>query len=343
MNHPPVPLLSPRDLTAAKRFIEAQDLTFEPSFDEILGVFDNGRLVATGARAGFVLKMFAIDSEYQGSEILGSLITELIRMGQRVGHEDFFVFTRPEHAVSFEQYNFRLLVTHGLVSLLEYGGGIETYLRAHAGLVRPGHNGAIVLNGNPLTRGHLYLIEQSAALVDHLYLFVVTEDRSVFPYVVRRRLVEEATRHLPNVLPLETSRYAISAGTFPSYFLKRVDAVALAQMQIDLHLFAAKLAPAFFVETRFVGHEPFCALTAAYNRAMAEILPGYGIKLVEITRTRAGDEYISATRVRAAFLRRDWDALAPLVPPVTLDFLKSPEGTTLSAQLARQAEPGTRT
>ena len=87
-------------------------------------------------------------------------------------------------------------------------------------------------------------MECAAQRVDRLYLFVVREDRSVFPFDVRFRLALEATAHIRNVTVLDTSRYAVSAGTFPSYFLKRLDEVATAQMQIDLLLFAQRIAPA---------------------------------------------------------------------------------------------------
>ena len=124
--------------------------------------------------------------------------------------------------------------------------------------------------------------------MDHLYLFIVREDRSVFPFAARYRLAEEATRHVPNVVLLDTSRYAVSAGTFPSYFLRRDDEKARLQMEVDVRLFGAHLAPAFGITRRFVGHEPYCETTAAYNRTMAEVLPRYGVALVEVRARRRG-------------------------------------------------------
>ncbi len=93
-----------------------------------------------------------------------------------------------------------------------------------------------------------------------------------FPLPFDSGLAQEATAHLRNVTVLDTSRYAVSAGTFPAYFLKRYDEVAAAQMQIDLRLFAQRIAPGFHIACRFVGEEPLCETTAAYNRMMAEVL-----------------------------------------------------------------------
>jgi [citrate (pro-3S)-lyase] ligase len=122
---------------------------------------------------------------------------------------------------------------------------------------------------------------------------------------------------------LDTSRYAVSAGTFPSYFLKRLDSRSEAQMQIDLRLFAQHIAPSFHLAARFVGEEPLCPATAAYNRMMAEVLTEYGIALDIIPRIEAGGLPISATRVRAALRDGETKGLEQLVPPATLAFLSS--------------------
>ena len=331
-----VPLLSQRDQLAARQLVEAQGLSWEPPFDEVVGLFDAGRLAGTGARSGYVLKSLAIDDAWQGGSLLGELITALADGARAAGHDTVFVFTRPDHAASFERIGFRLLVTDGPVAMLEHGPGLEAYLSARAGLRRPGSNGAIVVNANPFTNGHLYLARTAAARVDTLYLFVVREDRSVFPFAVRQRLVAEATAGIPNVVVLDSSRYAVSAATFPSYFLKRCDEAARCQMRVDVQLFATRLAPPFGIVRRFVGHEPYCEMTAAYNAVMAELLPPHGIELVTVERCATADGFVSATRVRSALARGALDDLAALVPPATLAFLRSPEGLAIAGRLAGQ-------
>jgi len=317
----------------ARALIESCKLRFEPAFDDLACLYEQGRMVACGARAGYVLKMLAIAPSHQGSDALGELLTRLIQSGLAAGHDTLFVFTPPQNVPSFQALNFRLLVTHGQAALLEHGPGLEAYLADHAAQISPGRNGAVVINGNPFTLGHLHLVEQAAARVDRLYLFVVREDRSVFPFAVRYRLAREATAHLANVTLLDTSRYAVSAGTFPSYFLKRLDALSAAQMQIDLCLFAEALAPPFHLATRFVGEEPLCPTTAAYNQMMAQVLGEHGIGLVVVPRIEAGGLPISATRVRAAFRTGDFDTIAELVPPATLAFLRSEAARPIQTQL----------
>jgi [citrate (pro-3S)-lyase] ligase len=173
--------------------------------------------------------------------------------------------------------------------------------------------------------------------VDTLYVFIVREDRSAFPFAVRYRLAAESLGHVRNAVLLDTSRYAVSAATFPSYFLRQNDEKARLQMEVDVRLFGAHLAPAFGITRRFVGHEPYCETTAAYNRAMAEWLPEYGIELVEVPRATDGDRFISATTVRAALAAGDTAALERLVPPPTLAFLASGEGQAIAHRLKRES------
>ena len=328
--HPPV--------SEARAFIEAQGLAFEAGFDDLVGLYDQGQLVACGARQGYVLKMFAIAPSHQGSGVLGELVTQLLLSGLAAGQDSLFVFTRPQTAPSFQSLNFRLLVTHGTAALLEHGPGLEAYLAAQAGCIHPGRNGAVVINGNPFTLGHLHLVEFAAQRVDHLYVFVVREDVSVFPFATRFRLAQLATAGLANVHVLDTSRYAVSAGTFPAYFLKRLEDLAPAQMQLDLRLFAQHIAPRFHVACRFAGAEPLCPTTATYNQVMAEVLPECGLQWIEVPRLQAGGQPISATRVRQALADCDFVALKTLVPPATLEFLHTPDALVLAARIRAQRE-----
>jgi len=311
------------DLMEARDFLERNGLAFEEGYDDLVGVHDGGELVAVGARAGNILKMIAVEQSRQHGPLLGEITTFLVGRGFAAGFDSLFVFTKPEYAVSFEVLNFSLLTSHGRVALLEYGRGLERWLSSHRHLVREGLNGAVVMNCNPFTLGHRHLVETAAGQVDHLYIFVVREDRSVFPFDVRFRLVNEEVRDLSNVLLIDTSFYAISSVTFPTYFLKGADHIVQIQMELDLALFASRIAPFFGISRRFFGTEPFCAVTCSYNETMKRLLPVYGIDAVEIERKETSDGVISASRVRE--LLKD-DVLSPLdkyVPPTTLAYLGS--------------------
>ena len=81
------------------------------------------------------------------------------------------------------------------------------------------------MNANPFTLGHQYLAEQAAAASSVLHIFLVSEGLSLFPYEARRRLAEEGTKHLDNVILHSTEPYMISNATFPGYFQKDEDAM----------------------------------------------------------------------------------------------------------------------
>ncbi|ACH40854.3 citrate lyase ligase [Citrifermentans bemidjiense Bem] len=319
-------LLSTDDLSQAQALVAESGLRFELPYDDLVGVFEAGRLVAVGARQGRVLKMLVVAPAHQGGTLLDEVVTELVGRGYQEGIDSFFIFTSPALAPSFESLNFNLLVASGKTALLEYGDGLRRYLARYSRQVFPGSNGAVVANCNPFTVGHRYLVEEAASSVDHLYLFVVREERSLFPFPARLRMVQEGTADLENVTVLDTSWYAVSSVTFPTYFLKDDDPACAIQMELDLLLFATRIAPYFHIATRFIGSEPFSRTTAEYNRAMHRILPPMGIGVRELERKSAVGAAVSASRVREMLMRGELEGIAELVPVSTLDFLLSSEG-----------------
>jgi [citrate (pro-3S)-lyase] ligase len=332
-----VEVLGARDVESARAFLEEQGLGFEPGFDDLVGVFSGvtggGRLAGVGARQGDVLKMIAVAPSRQGTYVLGAIVTQLVARAFTAGHRSLFVFTTPAHAASFESLGFELLASHGRAALLENGHGLREWLGGHRALVREGSNGAVVVNCNPFTLGHRHLVEEAARRADTLYVLVVREDRSAFPFGVRLRLVQDGTRDLPNVRVLDTGRYAVSAITFPDYFLADSADAALAQMELDVTLFARRLAPFFHVRRRFFGSEPYSATTRRYNETMHRLLPAFGVEAVEVPRAARDGEAISASRVRALLREGRLEGLDALVPPATAAFLRSPAGDAIAERL----------
>lgn len=326
-------LVSGTDRTAARELVERNGLSFEEGCDELFGVFESGHLVATGGRAGNILKMLAVEPSHQGGALLGEVVTELVSRGLSAGYDSLFIYTKPEYISTFEALNFSLLANQGRVALLEYGRGFQKWLATHNADVRSGINGAVVVNCNPFTLGHRYLIESAAKQVANLYVFVVREDRSVFPFDVRFQLVKDGVRDLTNVVVLDSSRYIVSGATFPTYFLKKDDPVARIQMELDVTLFASRIAPFFRLVRRFVGTEPTCKLTEGYNDAMRRILPVYDIELVVIERKQSAGGVISASRVRELIARQEFSQLEEYVPATTLAYLKSAAADPIRKQL----------
>ena len=197
--------------------------------------------------------------------------------------------------------------------------------------------GVVVMNCNPFTLGHRYLIEQAAKQVERLYVMVVREDGSLFAYTERKAMVEQGVADIENVNVIDGSDYAISRATFPTYFLKRLDDAADTQMLLDLDLFRRHIAPALGATVRFVGTEPTDQLTRRYNQLMHEAL-----KDVRETDRLEKDGYaVSASRVRKAMEEGDMNTIRQLVPPTTLPYIIAHLATqALQAELDTTPKPG---
>lgn len=201
----------------------------------------------------------------------------------------------------------------------------------------PPRGGVVVMNCNPFTLGHRYLIEQAAKQVERLYVMVVREDCSLFAYTERKAMVEQGVADIENVSVIDGSDYAISRATFPTYFLKRLDDAADTQMLLDLDLFRRHIAPALGATVRFVGTEPTDQLTRRYNQLMHEALKD----VRETDRLEKDGNAVSASRVRKAMEEGDMNTIRQLVPPTTLPYIIAHLATqALQAELDTTPKPG---
>lgn len=142
----------------------------------------------------------------------------------------------------------------------------------------------------------------------------------------RLEMAQRGVRDLNNVLLHPTSDYLISAATFPTYFHKDKARAGEVNCALDIQIFGEYFVPALGITRRFVGQEPFCAVTAAYNEALKRLLPHFGVEVSELPRLESEGIPISATKVRESWTRRDFAALAPLVPQSTLEYLLELDG-----------------
>ena len=189
---------------------------------------------------------------------------------------------------------------------------------------KKGNNGAVVMNCNPFTKGHRYLIEQSAKQVDTLFVFVVEEDKSFFKFEDRINLVKKGTEDIKNVIVLPSGNFMISSITFPEYFQKEDKQEVVIDASLDIEVFAQYIAPSLGITVRFAGEEPFDMVTKQYNELMKRVLPDYGIEFIEIKRkTIENDEenVISASNVRKFMKTGQWDMVKQVVPEATYNFL----------------------
>ena len=182
--------------------------------------------------------------------------------------------------------------------------------------------GSAVMNCNPFTLGHYHLINIASQIVDFLYVFVVEEDRSEFPFKDRIELVRKGTSDLKNVKVLSGGKSIISTITFPEYFDKEERSPFGLDLSKDVNIFGKYIAPAFRINIRFVGEEPTDIVTRQYHETMKSLLPKYGVNLLEIPRRKHDGNYISAKTVRRLYHEGKFDELKGYVPEVTYEFLR---------------------
>lgn len=368
---------TPRQRQRIEAFLKRNGLRFDDMHYYAAITDDDGEMIAGGGLKGNVIKCVAVDDAHKGEAIANTLISHLIAHANEEGHSNVMLFTKPKNRQLFESLSFRLLAEAPEAVLMETGiGGINNTVEAlkkikeegevckennqecrkeektNLNITTPQHlntstpqpltattplRGVVVMNCNPFTLGHRYLIEQAAKQVERLFVMVVREDCSLFAYAERKAMVEQGVAHLKNVTVIDGSEYAISQATFPTYFLKRLDDAADTQMLLDLDLFRRHIAPALGATVRFVGTEPTDRLTRRYNQLMHEVLAD----VRETARLEKKGNAVSASRVRKAMEQGDMSTIRQLVPPTTLPYIIAHLATqALQAELDTTPKPG---
>ncbi len=319
-------------------FLQRQGLILEKDVIYTLAMYENDSIIGTGSISGNVLKCIAIAPDYQGEGLLNKLMTLLIDEQFKRGNTHLFIFTKPQNKKIFEDLGFKEIISvEGKVSLLENNPrGIENYIEK---LILQKKEGdiisGIVMNCNPFTLGHQYLIEEASRNSDVVHIFLVWEDRSIFPKEVRLKLVREGTKHLKNVYIHKGEDYIVSNSTFPSYFLKEKNAVVKIHATLDVKIFGKFIAPSLGINRRYVGEEPNDPVTNEYNITMKEILPNYNIEIVEIKRLTKNEMIISASRVRELIRKNQIGITKKLVPITTYNYLISDEAKQIIEKIMK--------
>ncbi|MCI8940328.1 MAG: adenylyltransferase/cytidyltransferase family protein [Dorea sp.] len=182
--------------------------------------------------------------------------------------------------------------------------------------------GAVLMNCDPFTKGHRYLIEMALKEVEFLYVFVVEEDKSHFSFQDRINMVRLGVRDLDNLIVIPSGRYIASVYTVPDYFFRNMQKQKIIDLSLDVKIFVEYIAPALHITKRFLGTEPVDKVTQKYNETVQKIMPDYGITVRIIERLRTEKGQVSAKTVRNAIGAQDESDLKLLVPESTFYYLK---------------------
>ena len=314
----------------------AEGIRRDKNLDYTCALYDDDyNIVATGSCFGNTLRCMDVSHEHQGEGLMNEVVSHLVQYEYGRGINHLFLYTKCNSAKFFGDLGFYEIVriADQVVFMENRRTGFSDYLSDLAKSKREGKNvAALVLNANPFTLGHQYLVEKASAENDVLHVFIVSEDASLVPFDVRKRLVIAGTSHLHNLVYHDTGPYIISSATFPSYFQKDDEAVIESHANLDLEVFV-KIAGALGINARYVGEEPKSLVTGIYNRIMSEKLPEHGIRCVIVPRKTEGGEVISASNVRQAVKENRLEDIRGLVPESTYDFFASPEAESVIAKI----------
>lgn len=361
--HPTIP----RQRRQIEMFLQTNGLRYD-DVDYYAAIVDESsdEMIAGGGLKGSVIKCVAVADGHKGEAVANVIVSHLIAKANAEGCQCVKLYTKPDNRQLFESLSFRLIAESPNAILMETGvGGIEKYseelrvkseelgvkseeLRVKSEELKNDESvvsnarkpiGAIVMNANPFTLGHRFLVEQSSELVERLYVVVVREDCSMFSYNERKAMVSQGVRDIGNVVVVDGSDYAVSAATFPTYFLKQLSDATDTQIILDLDLYRRRIAPALGATIRFFGSEPTDPLTRRYNELMHKQLGEEHVH--EIQRKQQEGSAISASRVRKAMMEGCiWDAIQ-LVPPTTIPYIIGHLASmALQAELDTTPKPG---
>lgn len=305
-------------------FLSRAGLEADEALECTVLVWDNDQLIATASRQGNLLKCIAVDDAHQGEGLTATLMTQLRQNAFQEGYKHLFLYTKPKNRFMFSSlFFYPIAQTHQVLLMESQQDGIQNFLRSLPVPVCTGTVGAAVMNCNPFTKGHRYLIETAAKECDHVYVFVLSEDKSQFSTVQRMEMVKLGTAELPNVTVLPTGPYLISSATFPTYFLKDREQAERIHCLLDIEIFCKYFVPKFGITRRYVGTEPLSPMTNQYNNALQENLPDNGIELRQIPRLELEGTPVSASAVRAHLQSGNDTLLKHLLPESTYYYLKA--------------------
>ena len=356
--HPTIP----RQRRQIETFLQANGLRYD-DVDYYAALVDESsdEMIAGGGLKGCVIKCVAVADGHKGEAVANVIVSHLLAKANEDGYQCVKLYTKPHNRQLFESLSFRLIAEAPNAILMETGvGGIERWsyelrvkneelgvrndelgVRNEELRIKSVRKpiGAIVMNANPFTLGHRFLVEQSSELVERLYVVVVREDCSMFSYSERKAMVSQGVRDIGNVVVVDGSDYAVSAATFPTYFLKQISDATDTQITLDLDIYRRRIAPALGATVRFFGSEPTDPLTRRYNELMHQQLGEDHVH--EIQRKQQDGSPISASRVRKAMLEgRLWDAIQ-MVPPTTIPYIIGHLASmALQAELDTTPKPG---
>lgn len=309
-----------RQITQVKSFLKSIDIKYSDDIEYFVIARENEDIIACGGIAKNTLKCIGVSQKYRGEGFVLSLMSEILKLAYSLKKEDLFLYTRAKNKHFFKDCGFMVVEEiKDEIVLMQNNNNFQLYKQSLKAYKKSFPKVAsIVMNANPFTLGHQFLVNEAAKNCDWVHVFVVKENLSFFSYEDRLFLIKQGLKHLDNITIHKGSDYIISCATFPTYFLKESENINSLYSKLDANLFANHIAKQLDITYRYVANEPNCALTNEYNYQLKKT----SLKVKQIERLMVDDMVISASKVRELLKKQDFENIKKLVPTSTYEFLK---------------------
>uniref|UniRef100_O53076 [Citrate [pro-3S]-lyase] ligase n=1 Tax=Leuconostoc mesenteroides subsp. cremoris TaxID=33965 RepID=CITC_LEUMC len=295
--------------------------------DITIAVYENEEIIGTGSIAGDVIKYVAVQETTMSghSTLFNQLMTKLENFMAVEGRFHQFVLRN-----QFTKKVLNTLASKRWLSVnKEFCWKKDYQILRNTCQQFPSQTpidkvASVVINANPFTNGHRFLIEEASRNNELVYVFVLNQEASLFHTDERIALVKAGVQDLSNVIVVNGGAYIISYLTFPAYFLKHNDSAIDYQTTIDVRLFKYKIASALGITSRYVGSEPLSHTTNLYNQKLiSELNPQIEVHVIQ-RKLAAGDlGVISARTVREAIDKGDEAVWQKMVTETTQHFISN--------------------
>lgn len=299
------------------KFIQEAGLNFD-GCDEAFIIRENGKIVATAAYDGNILKLFAVLESRREEGFIPQLVTFIKDILFKKGIKQTFIYTKPEYENVFTSIFYKVLAKTDKIVLLT--DDYDDYYKWIDSIKELGdYTCAVVMNANPFTKGHRYLMDVVQREVTNIIVFVVEEDSSLFSFKDRFRMVKKGLEDIwLEVVP--GGKYIISKASFPSYFLKKSDDISKEYAKLDADLFIGRIAKDLGIKIRYVGEEPEDQLTNSYNEALIERSKDSNLEIRVVKRLEVNGKPVSASFVRENLDNKD--LIKNYLPDSTIKILE---------------------
>lgn len=281
------------------KLLEENDLKLDDLIDKTFYYQENDEIIGTVSCYKNIIKCLAVNPSHQSEGYAEKLVNEVIKHMQSQNIYHYMVYTKTKYETVFKSLNFTKIIQTENVILLE--GGITNITKELTRIKKRIENhfniditqsdiACLVINGNPITNGHIRLLEEAIKKHQYVVLFILEEDLSYFTFKERFAFAYLSTLPYKNVLTLPSTSYLVSSLTFPGYFLKTENDKNKEWAKVDALIYKEYFQKILNLNKRYIGSETK-GYMQTYNETLKETL---GENIIEINRF----DNISASKVR---------------------------------------------